>query len=803
MVRIIGSSLLRAAYFTSDHPLDPDFIKQISFTKVTKGSKLTKELLAEYKKVYRVELPGEMSVTGDTVIMFFKHTDFVIRFELYGEEIEQISSLDLASLRKLETLNEVVLPIIPETEIPIIFHLNYDLASIPENAVNFFYKRNLQIQDKYYSLPIYVNKNKLWESDLSRYVQHDYVISYYGQNIESFRIKLESDLEKLVQENILPQEKVKSFLQNVTYTQDNNADKGFYSSENKIVVLTDQEIFGTLFFRSSIQNKNVSKLFDGEIKIGDYIVHDLHGVRIYRGIITQRIEGHDQDYIQIEYLNKDSLYVPYETSEKVSRFIGEGETPRLTKLGSAEWDNVRSKAKKDIEEIADELLELYARRELEKGFAYDIDKAREMFEQMVTEFGFEDTADQKRSTNEILEDMASEKPMDRLLVGDVGFGKTEIAVRAAYVAVLNNKQVLVLAPTTILVSQLYKVFSQRLAGHGVNISKVSRFEGDKKNEASILDLNDGKIDILVGTHRLLSQDIKPKNLGLLIIDEEQRFGVKQKEKIKSLKANIDVLAMSATPIPRTLQMSLSGIRDISVITTPPPGRMSVATSLLTKQQIYEPIRTELARGGQVFIVHNNISTIETLAKKISEKIPSARIAVGHAKMTGPKLEKIMLDFAERHYDVLIATTIIENGIDIPSVNTMIINEANTFGLSQLHQLRGRVGRSSTQAYCYLVVPYLLDEKIKSKKITVVSDDDPEQEPNDKEKKVTMGGIERIKAIIEYQALGSGFHIASKDLEIRGGGDILSASQSGHINTIGYDLYLRMLYQEIDKKKREK
>jgi len=813
MVRIVRSSYSCPAIFTMEKALFTD-LSSISFHQISKNDIWNDEILTGYQRVNHIESAGEFSRVGDTIILHIANSSFTVRVELFGNSVEKISLLDNLSLRKIKDLSSFHLP--SPIEIGQDYIIDYDLEKSPAEILNFYTEKNLNIPEKYFSLPIYVNKQKLWEMDLARYVREDFSLSYYGQNVEQFKNKIKDDLHELIRQKMLISDDVKIFAENIICHDDNSADKGFYSNSNKVITITDQEIFGTLFFKSILKNENIGKLFDGEIKIGDYIVHDLHGVGIYQGIVTKKFLNDENDYIKIEYLGNDYLYVPYASHENISRFIGEGESPKLTRLGSAEWDAVRKKAKKAIEEIADELLDLYARRELEKGFAFDIEKSQEGLDEIVSEFGFQDTPDQQRSTQEILQDMQDEKPMDRLLVGDVGFGKTEIAVRSAFIAVYGGKQVMVLAPTTILVSQLYKVFSERLAKHGVKISKVSRFEGINKNKESIQKFNFGSIDILVGTHRLLSNDLSPKNLGLLIIDEEQRFGVKQKEKIKNIKSNIDVLSMSATPIPRTLQMSLTGIRDISIISTPPAGRLSVITNLLTRQEIYEPIINEINRGGQVFIVHNNISTIYSLEEKIKEKIPGIKIIVGHAKMTGQKLEKVMLDFADKKFDVLIATTIIENGIDIPTVNTMIINEANNFGLSQLHQLRGRVGRSTIQAYCYLVVPYILNKGSKDfnkiKKATkkyIDLNDDPEEknfysENNKKNqsKKITIDGIERIKAIMEYQSLGAGFQIASKDLEIRGGGNILSSSQSGHINTIGYDMYLRMLYQEIERKKHE-
>ncbi|MDW8801673.1 transcription-repair coupling factor [Clostridium sp. A1-XYC3] len=550
--------------------------------------------------------------------------------------------------------------------------------------------------------------------------------------------------------------------------------KGFEYPEMKICVISDKEVFGEAKRKTvnKTTKKGVSKIKSfTELKPGDYVVHVNHGIGVYKGIRQLELEGHKKDYLEVIYDSDDKLYVPVEQLDMVQKYIGsEGKNPKVNKLGSGEWVKAKRKVKKSIEAIAEDLVKLYAVRSTLKGYRYSRDTLwQKQFEE---EFPYEETPDQLSAIIDIKRDMESDKAMDRLLCGDVGYGKTEVAIRAAFKAVMDGKQVAILVPTTILAQQHYNNFVQRFSDFPVRIDMVSRFRTTAQQKSTIKAVKDGEVDILIGTHRVLQKDIQFKDLGLLIIDEEQRFGVAHKEKIKKFKKNIDVLTLSATPIPRTLHMSLVGVRDISVIETPPEERYPIQTYVVeyNDQLIRDAILRELNRGGQVYFVHNRVENIKDIAAYVSKLIPEARVAVAHGQMQERELENIIVDFMKNEYDVLVATTIIETGMDIQNVNTMIIYDADKMGLSQLYQLRGRVGRSNRMAYCYLTYR--------------------------KDKVLTEVAEKRLKAIKDFTELGSGFKIALKDLEIRGAGNMMGGSQHGHMASIGYDLYCRMLEDTI-------
>lgn len=550
--------------------------------------------------------------------------------------------------------------------------------------------------------------------------------------------------------------------------------KGFEYPELKICVISDKEVFGEAKRKATTRpsKKGVSKIKSfTELKPGDYVVHANHGIGVYKGIKQLELEDHKKDYLEVIYDSEDKLYVPVEQLDMVQKYIGtEGKTPKVNKLGSSEWAKAKKKVKKSIEAIAEDLVKLYAVRSTLKGYRYSKDTVwQKQFEE---EFPYEETPDQLLTINDIKGDMESDKAMDRLLCGDVGYGKTEVAIRAVFKAVMDSKQVAFLVPTTILAQQHYNNFVQRFSDFPVKIDMVSRFRTSAQQKATIKAVKDGEVDILIGTHRILQKDIQFKDLGLLIIDEEQRFGVTHKEKIKKLKKNIDVLTLSATPIPRTLHMSLVGVRDISVIETPPQERHPIQTYVVeyNDQLIRDAVLRELNRGGQIYFVHNRVENIKEMAAYVSKLVPEARVAVAHGQMQERELENIIVDFMKNEYDVLVATTIIETGMDIQNVNTMIIFDADKMGLSQLYQLRGRVGRSNRIAYCYLTYR--------------------------KDKVLTEVAEKRLKAIKDFTELGSGFKIALKDLEIRGAGNMMGDSQHGHMAAIGYDLYCRMLEDTI-------
>ncbi|MEG0132876.1 MAG: transcription-repair coupling factor [Clostridium sp.] len=553
-----------------------------------------------------------------------------------------------------------------------------------------------------------------------------------------------------------------------------NSIKGFEYPKLKICVISDSEVFGQSK-RKSVKRTNKKgpgkiKNFT-ELKLGDYVVHVNHGVGVYKGINQLDVQGNKKDYLVLEYNSGDMLYVPVEQLDLVQKYIGgEGKSPKINKLGGSEWAKARSKVKKSVEDIAEDLVKLYAIRSTLKGHRYSEDTPWQS--QFEGEFPFEETPDQLTAIEDIKRDMESDKPMDRLLCGDVGYGKTEVALRAAFKCVMDGKQVAILVPTTILAEQHYKNMTKRFSDFPIKVDMISRFRTAAQIKGTLKSLKEGNLDIIVGTHKLLQKDVIFKDLGLLVIDEEQRFGVTHKEKIKDMKKSIDVLTLSATPIPRTLHMSLTGVRDISIIETPPEERYPIQTYVVefNDQLVRDAIIREMNRGGQVFFVYNRVETINDTATYLKKLIPEARIAVGHGQMTERELEKVILDFVEKKYDILLSTTIIETGIDIQNANTMIIADADKMGLSQLYQLRGRVGRTNRIAYSYFTYT--------------------------KDKVLTEVAEKRLKAIKDFTELGSGLKVAMRDLEIRGAGNIMGASQCGHMSSVGYDLYCRMLEEAV-------
>ncbi|WP_423773838.1 transcription-repair coupling factor [Aneurinibacillus aneurinilyticus] len=560
-----------------------------------------------------------------------------------------------------------------------------------------------------------------------------------------------------------------------------NLQSGFEIPMQHLVVVTESEVFTQKQRKASKTRKNISnaeriKSYT-ELQVGDYVVHVNHGIGKYLGIDTLEINGIHKDYLHVKYAGNDKLYVPIEQIDQVQKYVGsEEKEPKVYKLGGTDWKKVKSKVRASVQDIAQDLIRLYAERQQAKGYAFtkDGEEMRE-FEAM---FPYDETEDQLRAIREIKEDMEKERPMDRLLCGDVGYGKTEVAIRAAFKAVMDGKQVAVLVPTTILAQQHYETFRERFADYPVNISVISRFRARKEQTQTIKGLKDGTIDIVIGTHRLLSKDVVFKELGLLIVDEEQRFGVTHKEKLKRLKTNVDVLTLTATPIPRTLHMSMLGVRDLSVIETPPENRFPVQTYVMEYSAglVREAIERELAREGQVYFLYNQVQGIDQMADQIRMLVPDARVVVAHGQMNETELESVMLSFLEGEADVLVSTTIIETGVDIPNVNTLIVTNADRMGLSQLYQLRGRVGRSNRIAYAYFTYQ--------------------------RDKVLTEVAEKRLQAIKEFTELGSGFKIAMRDLSIRGAGNLLGAEQHGFIASVGFDLYSQMLKDAIEELKGE-
>ncbi|MGB6409069.1 MAG: transcription-repair coupling factor, partial [Planococcus donghaensis] len=561
------------------------------------------------------------------------------------------------------------------------------------------------------------------------------------------------------------------------YLVDGELSTGFEMPLQRLTVITDSELFKQQPKKKTRAQKltNAERIKSySEIKPGDYIVHIHHGIGRFIGIETLESGGVHKDYLHIVYKADDKLFVPVDKIDLIQKYIAsEEKEPKLHKMGGAEWKKTRTKVSAAVQDIADDLIKLYAEREALRGFAFS--EEQDMQRQFEAEFPYEETTDQLRSINEVKRDMENERPMDRLICGDVGYGKTEVAIRAAFKAVLDGKQVAFLVPTTILAQQHFETMSERFKEYPITVGLMSRFRSKKQQTETVKGLKNGSVDIVVGTHRILSKDMHYKDLGLLIIDEEQRFGVTHKEKIKQMKTNVDVLTLTATPIPRTLHMSMIGVRDLSVIETPPANRFPVQSYVMEHNGalVREAIEREMARGGQVFYLYNRVDDMTRKVEEIQQLVPEARVGYAHGQMSETELESVILSFLDGDYDVLVTTTIIETGIDIPNVNTLIVYNADRMGLSQLYQLRGRVGRSSRVAYAYFMYQ--------------------------RDKVLTDVAEKRLMAIKEFTELGSGFKIAMRDLTIRGAGNLLGSQQHGFIDSVGFDLYSQMLQEAIDER----
>ncbi len=569
---------------------------------------------------------------------------------------------------------------------------------------------------------------------------------------------------------------------NIEYI-DNINSMGTEIPDGKIIIITDRELFNKR--QKEVPSGRKRKYKEkaeyiesiNDIKEGEYVVHTIHGVGIYQGLTKQEFDGQLKDYLTIEYANKDKLHIPAEQINMLCRYRGSGQIkPKLSRMGGSDWENTKTRVKKEVETIAYDLLRLYARRKMQEGIAFAEDSPLQL--EMEDAFEYIETPDQAKAINEVKSDMESSTPMDRLICGDVGFGKTEVAMRAMFKAVTSLKQVAVIVPTTVLALQHYQTISDRFKPFGINVELLCRFRSPKEQKETLKNLATGKCDVVVATHRLLQDNIFFKDLGLLVIDEEHRFGVRHKEKLKEFRENIDIISMSATPIPRTLYMSLSGIKDISIINTPPQNRLPIKTYVgeYNEQTVKNAIINELDRDGQVFYLYNRVETIEEFRLELQKLVPNARIAVGHGQLSEKQLEEVIIGFDNHESDILLCTTIIENGLDIPNANTIIIHEADKLGLAQLYQLRGRVGRSEKQAYCYCLYK--------------------------KNKELTQEASERLKAIKEFTTLGSGYRIAMRDVEIRGVGNILGTKQHGHMVNVGFDTYCQLLEETVQELKGE-
>lgn len=792
---------------------------------IKSGDKLSIEFINEFLYEYgfeRVDFvyePGQFSIRGSIVDVFsFSHED-PYRIDFFGDEIESIRSFDIEN--QLSKSQYDIITVVPNIQNNAIKGSGISLLEFIKENSQIFSNNSKQFLDRvdeiYRQTLISREEENLTEQIVSGAQLKSEIESLtvfdFGFDLAfdfSERIDFSTSAQPVFNKNfellgsnlidhrkngyelfILSwQEKQFERLQSIFQDTDVKVrfnpinfvlHEGFIDHEIKACFYTDHQIFERyhrfkLKSRKS-QREAISLQELNKLHPGDYVVHIDHGIGKFAGLAKTEVNGKMQEAIRLVYRDNDSLLVSIHSLHRISKYKGkESGEPKINKLGTGAWQKMKNRTKSKVKDIAKELIALYAKRRAEKGYAFSLDSYLQT--ELEASFIYEDTPDQEKATNAVKTDMEKTIPMDRLVCGDVGFGKTEIAIRAAFKAVSDSKQVAVLVPTTILALQHYKTFSERLADFPVRIEYVSRLRSTAEIKNTLREVAEGKIDIIIGTHRLVSKDVKFKDIGLLIIDEEQKFGVSVKEKLKQFKVNVDTLTLTATPIPRTLQFSLMGARDLSIIQTPPPNRYPIVTEVhgFNEQIIKEAILYEIDRNGQVFFIHNRVQNIFEVEETIKRIVPGVKTGVGHGQMEGPKLEKVMLDFINGKFDVLVATTIIESGLDIPNANTIIINQAQNFGLSDLHQLRGRVGRSNKKAFCYLITPPLSTVSTEARR--------------------------RIEAIEQFSELGSGFNIAMQDLDIRGAGNMLGAEQSGFIADIGFETYHRILNEAIEELKQD-
>lgn len=796
------------------------------------GEKLDPSFLTEFLTSYGFEITdfvfeaGQFSVRGGILDVFSFASEHPFRIELFGDEVESIRSFDPDTQLSLETAKQI--NIVPDIQQKLSHEtresfLNFfapdtvlwfkDAELTLEVIENCFEKAEkalqevtgggIQIvsnpQDLFETRRGFLNqvkKFKTVEFGKKGYFKTESKLPYSSKPQPSFN----KDFKRLLDD--LSDNQSKGYVNIIVAEQPKQLDRlerifedldpfvkfrpmhislreGFVDDNLKVACYTDHQIFAR-FHKYRLKEKfSKSKAITlKELKSlhpGDFVTHVDYGIGRFAGMERKDVNGKEQEAIRLIYRDNDLLYVSVHNLHKIAKYTGkEGTPPAMSKLGSGEWEAKKSKVKKQLKDIAHELIALYAKRRQAPGFPFSPDNY--MQAELESSFLYEDTPDQATATANVKEDMEKAHPMDRLVCGDVGFGKTEIAIRAAFKAVCDSKQVAVLVPTTILAMQHFKTFSERLGDFPAKVGYINRFKSPKEIKETLKQAEEGKIDILIGTHRILNKDVKFKDLGLLIVDEEQKFGVKAKDRLKEMRVNVDVLTLTATPIPRTLHFSLMGARDLSVIATPPPNRQPVTTEVHTfsEEFIRDAISFEVQRGGQVFFVHNRVNDIESIANIVLRLVPDVRIGIAHGQMDGDKLEKVMVNFIEGEYDVLVSTNIIESGIDIANANTIIINSAHMFGLSDLHQMRGRVGRSNRKAFCYLLTPSVS---------TLASD-----------------SRKRLQTLEEFSELGDGFKVAMRDLDIRGAGNLLGAEQSGFVNDLGYELYHKMLDEAVSELK---
>ncbi|TQI69509.1 transcription-repair coupling factor [Gramella sp. Hel_I_59] len=801
-----------------------------STLKISVGDELSidfvNEVLFEYqfKRVDFVTEPGEFSVRGGIIDVFSFSYDEPYRIEFFGDEVDSIRTFDVET--QLSTDKKKKISVMPNVENKqlneiresflkyisadtAVFIKNLDLLSAQADklfskAKEAFEKLSEEVKHsepvELFSDGALIKKELLnftaVELSNTAFLKPKTEIQYHTKPQPSFNKQFDLLIENLVENQeagyknficCVSDQQARRF-NDILEDQDQKVDyqtpvfsmfQGFIDEDSKMVCYTDHQIFER-YHKFNLKNGYAKKQAITlkeltNLEVGDYVTHIDHGIGKFGGLQKIDVEGKKQEAIKLIYGERDILYLSIHSLHKISKFNGkDGKPPKIYKLGSNAWKNLKKKTKARVKHIAYDLIKLYAKRRLEKGFKYDPDSYLQ--HELEASFMYEDTPDQSSATAAVKEDMESERPMDRLVCGDVGFGKTEIAIRAAFKAVDNNKQVAILVPTTILAFQHHQTFTERLKDFPVRIDYLNRFRTAKERRETLADLADGKVDIIIGTHQLVSKAVKFKDLGLLIVDEEQKFGVAVKDKLKTIRENVDTLTLTATPIPRTLQFSLMAARDLSTITTPPPNRYPIETNIIrfSEETIRDAVSYEIQRGGQVFFIHNRVENIKEVAGMIQRLVPDAKIGVGHGQMEGKKLEKLMLSFINGEFDVLVSTTIVESGLDVSEANTIFINNANNFGLSDLHQMRGRVGRSNKKAFCYFITP----------PYSVMTED----------------ARKRITALEQFSELGSGFNIAMKDLEIRGAGDLLGGDQSGFINDIGFDTYQKILNEAIEELK---
>ncbi|MBT8260045.1 MAG: transcription-repair coupling factor, partial [Bacteroidia bacterium] len=783
------------------------------------------EVLFDYKfkRVDFVTEPGEFSVRGGIVDVFSFSHDEPYRIEFFGDDVDSIRTFDVETqlstthLKKINIIPNVADKLLDEQRQSFLKYIaqktvvctkNIDLLSsrvdkLYTKAVEAFHELSSELKHAEPEALFCSSseiKKQLVGFSLIEFGSEAYLAKETIQFNTSPQPSFNKNFDLLISDlNTNHNDGFKNFIccvseqqakrfhdifndveQDVHYkTIVLSLHQGFVDNHQKLVCYTDHQIFERYHkfqLKNGYAKKQAITLKElTSLEIGDYVTHIDHGIGRFGGLQKIDVEGKKQEAIKLVYGERDILYLSIHSLHKITKFNGkDGKPPKIYKLGSKAWKNLKQKTKSRVKEIAFNLIKLYAKRKLKKGFQYHPDSY--MQHELEASFVYEDTPDQSSATADIKADMENEQPMDRLVCGDVGFGKTEVAIRAAFKAVDNGKQVAVLVPTTILAFQHFKTFTERLKEFPVTVDYINRFRTAKQKRITLENLEKGNLDIIIGTHQLVNKSVKFKDLGLLIVDEEQKFGVAVKEKLKIIKENVDVLTLTATPIPRTLQFSLMAARDLSVIKTAPPNRFPIESHVVrfNEELIRDAISYEIQRGGQIFFIHNRIENIKEVAGMLQRLVPDAKIGIGHGQLDGRKLEKLMLAFMNGEFDLLVSTTIVESGLDVPNANTIFINNANNFGLSDLHQMRGRVGRSNKKAFCYFITPEY--------------------------SAMTNDARKRISALEQYTELGSGFNIAMKDLEIRGAGDLLGGEQSGFINEIGFDTYQKILSEAIEELK---